>query len=69
MFYNQNSKVSNENICSICYICLINNNNYSIKLKYSHEFHEKCINSWINQCKIDKNPVTCPLYKREINLI
>jgi hypothetical protein len=44
-----------------CPICITDNNSNSISLTCNHTYHSKCINPWVQQCKIlDKIPM-CPL--------
>ena len=53
---------TNNNYSSKCSICLDNNNNNSIQLLCSHEFHKKCIHTWIKQIKLNNtSEYNCPI--------
>ena len=68
--YCESSRVSIQHTNIIineeCPICITDNNSHSISLTCNHTYHSKCINPWVQQCKILEKIPMCPLCNANI---
>lgn len=54
-----------------CCICCQNvkSNEYIRELNCNHKFHKKCIDKWLLQSMKEKENVSCPICRTNINII